>query len=45
VKPHAHHHYLRDALPWLGGALAAFVLVLLARGVARLREARLLSRS
>lgn len=42
--PKTHHHYLRDALPWIGGALAALVLLLALRGLAQLREARLLSR-
>ena len=45
VTPKKHHHYLRDALPWLGGAAAVLVVLLLLRVAARLREARLLSRS
>lgn len=44
VKAKAHHHYLRDALPWLGGAAGLLVLLLALRGLANLREARLLSR-
>jgi hypothetical protein len=44
AKPRAHHHYLRDALPWLGGAFGALVLLLALRGLAQLRETRLLSR-
>jgi hypothetical protein len=45
VQAKKHHHYLRDALPWLGGAAALLVLLLVLRALARLREARLLSRS
>jgi hypothetical protein len=45
VKHATPHHYLRDALPWLGGAAAALALLLVLRTVARVREARLLSRS
>jgi hypothetical protein len=45
VKPKKHHHYLRDAVPWLGGAAALLVLLIAVRGALRLREARLLSRS
>lgn len=44
VKAKKHHHYLHDALPWLGGAAAALLLLLALRGLARLREVRLLSR-
>jgi len=44
AKTHAHHHYLRDALPWLGGAAAALILLLALRGLGRVREDRLLSR-
>jgi hypothetical protein len=46
AKPKAHHHrhYLRDALPWLGGAAAALLLLLVLRGFMRLREAQLLTR-
>lgn len=44
VNAKVHHHYLRDALPWLGGAAAILVLLLALRGLANLREARLLSR-
>ncbi|HEV2591162.1 MAG TPA: DUF4349 domain-containing protein [Gaiellaceae bacterium] len=47
TPPHAvkkHHHYLRDALPWVGGAGAVLILLLALRGLAALREARLLSR-
>jgi hypothetical protein len=45
VTPKKHHHYLRDVAPWLGGAAALLVLLIALRGVLRLREARLLSRS
>jgi hypothetical protein len=45
VPPTKHHHYVHNALPWLGGAAAVLVLLLVLRAVARLREARLLSRS
>lgn len=44
VQPETHHHYVRDALPWLGGAAAALVLLLALRGLGRVREDRLLSR-
>lgn len=44
VAPKKHHHYLHDALPWLGGAGALLVLLLALRGLAQLRESRLLSR-
>jgi hypothetical protein len=44
AAPKKHHHYLRDALPWLGGAGALLVLLLALRGLAQLRESRLLSR-
>jgi hypothetical protein len=45
VPPAKHHHYVHDALPWFGGAAAVLVLLLVLRWIARLREARLLSRS
>jgi hypothetical protein len=44
AKARHHHHYLRDALPWLGGAAAALILLLALRGLGRVREERLLSR-
>jgi hypothetical protein len=45
VNAKTHRHYLRAALPWLGGAGVLLVLLLALRGLAQLREARLLSRS
>jgi len=44
AKAKARHHYLREALPWLGGAAAALILLLALRGLGRVREDRLLSR-
>lgn len=44
VQERTHHHYVRDALPWLGGAAAALLLLLALRGLGAMREARLLSR-
>jgi hypothetical protein len=42
--PKHHRHYLRDALPWLGGAAVVLLVLIALRVWRRLREAALLSR-
>jgi hypothetical protein len=44
AAPKRHTHYLRDALPWLGGAAVVLLVLLALRVLRRLREDALLRR-
>jgi hypothetical protein len=44
AAPKRHTHYLRDALPWLGGAAVVLLVLLALRELRRLREDALLRR-